>query len=172
MFMAPIGPLAAAGGLLFGFQTGFSATWLGTALGAALNFLISRHTARALLLRKISRNPKFHLIDAAIGREGWRIIALLRFCPIPFGFANYAFGLTAVRFWPYLISTVIAILPINILMVWIGSLTGGTATADSPRLFGIPIPTLFGGLGCCAILGVIVYVGRIARKVLSAPPET
>jgi uncharacterized membrane protein YdjX (TVP38/TMEM64 family) len=170
MLMAPIGPLAAAGGLLFGFQGGISAVFLGTALGAATNFLISRHTARSLLLRKIGGNPRFRLIDAAIGREGWRIIALLRFCPIPFGFANYAYGLTAVRFWPYLLSTVVAILPLNLLMVWIGSITGSNASADAPRVLGVPAQTLFGGLGCAAIFGVIVYVGRVARRVLAEQP--
>ena len=164
MVMAPIGPLAAAGGLLFGFQGGLSATLLGTTLGAAVNFLISRHAARKLLLRRIGSNPRFLLIDAAIGRKGWRIIALLRFCPVPFGFANYAYGLTAVGFWPYLLSTVAAILPINILMVWAGSLTGGGVGADSIRLLGVPAPTIFGILGCAAILAVILYVSRVARK--------
>ena len=79
MFMLPMAPVALASGLIFGFGRGWIAITLGTALGAAVNFLIARYLARGPIARRLERNEKFRLIDAAIGREGWRIVALLRF---------------------------------------------------------------------------------------------
>ena len=81
---------------------------LGCALGASVNFLISRHLARERVARWLGSHEKFRLIDDAIGREGWKIVLLLRFVPIPFGLANYCYGLTPVRFWPYLAATCLA----------------------------------------------------------------
>ena len=47
-------------------------------------------------------NPRFEAIDAAIREQGWKVVALLRLSPlVPFSLSNYLYGLTAVRFWPY-----------------------------------------------------------------------
>src|SRR5262249_351515 len=78
----PLSPVAAAGGAMFGFWGGFVAVTIGTALAAVLNFLISRYLLRGPIERRLARNEKFRLIDMAIGREGWKIVALLRFVPM------------------------------------------------------------------------------------------
>ena len=100
LFLTPMSPVAITAGLFFGMGRGWVAVTLGTGIGAAVNFLISRYLARKAISRRLAHNEKFCLIDAAIGREGWKIVALLRFVPMPFGLANYAYGLTAIRFWP------------------------------------------------------------------------
>ena len=113
LFCLPLSPFGIMAGLFFGVANGFAAVELGTGLGAAINFLLSRYFLRERFAHWLSNHEKFQLIDAAIGREGWKIIALLRFCPIPFGLANYCYGLTAVRYLPYLLATVLAIIPAN-----------------------------------------------------------
>jgi uncharacterized membrane protein YdjX (TVP38/TMEM64 family) len=117
---APLSPVGVAAGLMFGLGRGFTTMAIGTAVGAAINFLLSRTVLRGPVARRLATNDKFRLIDAAIGREGWKIVALLRFCPIPFGLANYAYGLTAIPFWPYLWATVLAVIPGNLFFVWLG----------------------------------------------------
>ena len=81
---APLSPLAIGAGVLFGLGRGIVAIELGTTLSAALNFIISRYVARGFVHRRVMRDQRFRLIDEAIGREGWKIIALLRFVPMPF----------------------------------------------------------------------------------------
>ncbi len=126
LFMLPLSPLGMAAGFFFGFGMGWLALWLGCSIGAGVNFLIARHFARERFAHWLNNHEKFRLIDDAIGREGWRIVILLRFVPIPFGLANYCYGLTPVRFWPYLMATCIAIIPPNSLFVWMGSTFHGT----------------------------------------------
>jgi uncharacterized membrane protein YdjX (TVP38/TMEM64 family) len=138
-------------------------------LGAAINFLISRHVARDAIAHRIGRNEKFRVIDSAIGREGWRIIALLRLCPLPFGFSNYAYGLTAIQFWPYLLATVLVIIPANFFFTWLGSSAqAGLEAALGTNRPRHPFEYALMGLGLLAGCAAMAYIGRIARKALAA----
>ena len=43
-------------------------------------------------------NAKFRALDRAIGKEGAKIVFLVRLAPVfPFTYINYAFGLTGVQ---------------------------------------------------------------------------
>ena len=125
LFMIPGAPLGIAAGFFFGFGKGWLALSLGCLLGATINFWIARSLARQWVQRKFGANEKFRVIDRAVEREGWKIVALLRFVPIPFGFANYSYGLTSIHFVPYIVATFAAIQPANCLLLWIGSTSQG-----------------------------------------------
>lgn len=168
MFCLPLAPFGIMAGLFFGVANGFVAIELGTSLGAAINFLVSRHVMRERVARWLGSHEKFRLIDTAIGREGWKIIALLRFCPIPFGIANYSYGLTAVGFAPYMIATVFAIIPANLFFVWFGAtshdlalavLTGGARAT--------PNQAAFTAVGLVAFFIALTYVAKIARAAIA-----
>jgi uncharacterized membrane protein YdjX (TVP38/TMEM64 family) len=168
MTLAPISPAAIAGGLMLGLGRGFAAVTIGTALGAALNFLLARHGARRLFERRLKNHEKFRLIDDAIGREGWKIVALLRFCPVPFGLANFCYGLTAIAFWPYLAATAAAIVPGNFFFSYLGS----TAQQGLQAMTGAshhrhPGEYVILGVGLLATFLALTYVGKIARAALT-----
>lgn len=164
MFLVPLSPVAIAAGAIFGFRGGVLAITIGTNLGAIVNFLISRYIARGAVNRYLAHHEKFRLIDAAIGREGGKIVGLLRLCPIPFGLANYAYGLTAVRLWPYVAATFLAIIPANTFFVWLGvtahegmALASGTARARHPGEY------VLLGVGLVAAFFALRYVTRVAK---------
>ncbi|MHA3775086.1 TVP38/TMEM64 family protein [Verrucomicrobiota bacterium sgz303538] len=168
MTMLPLSPLAIAGGLIFGPQRGFIALTLGTGAGAAINFMISRHIARDPFARRLGQNEKFRLIDAAIGREGWKIVALLRFCPIPFGLANFCYGLTAIPFWPYFVATVLAIIPGNLFFTWLGATAHeglqavvGAGRPRHPGEYALMVAGLLAGFAA------LTYITKIARAAVA-----
>jgi uncharacterized membrane protein YdjX (TVP38/TMEM64 family) len=174
MLMVPVSPLGMAFGLFFGFTQGWLGLTLGCAIGASINFLIARHLARAAVTRWLGANEKFRLIDSAVAREGWRIVALLRFVPIPFGLANYCYGLTPVRFWPYLAATCVAIIPANSLFVWMGSTFHGSLSSlvgkGRPHH---PLEYVFLAVGIIAAVIALRYVSKIARKAIAvAEPDS
>ena len=77
--------------------------FVGATLGASAAFLVARYVARCAIERRIAGNPRFAAIDRAVGREGCKIVFLLRLSPVfPFNLLNYALGLTRVRFLDYL----------------------------------------------------------------------
>jgi len=168
LVLVPVAPLGIASGMMFGLGKGMLAVTLGTALGMTLNFLLARHVARAALAHRLQRSEKFRLIDVAIGREGWRIVALLRFVPMPFGIANFCYGLTAIPFWPYLFASMAAIIPSNFFFVWFGasaheslqSLVGG----GRPRQ---PFEYVMLVVGLAATFAALTYISRIARAAVA-----
>ena len=167
LMMVPVAPLGLAAGFFFGFGQGWLGLMLGCAIGASVNFLISRHFARARVARWLNGHEQFRMIDSAIGREGWKIVALLRFVPIPFGLANYCYGLTPVAFWPYLAATCVAIIPANSLFVWIG-----TTGQDLASLLGKgrpihPLEYALLGVGIVAALIALRHLSKVARSAVN-----
>ena len=168
MVIVPLSPVAVAAGAGFGFWKGWVAITLGTNLGAAANFLIARHVARNAVQRWLGHHEKFRLIDRAIGREGWKIIAMLRLCPIPFGLANYAYGLTAIGFWPYMLATFAAIIPANCFFVWLGtSAHHGLAVATGAEKAHHPGEYAFLAVGLIAAFLVLRHVTKLAKAAVA-----
>src|SRR4030095_8912418 len=51
-------------------------------------------------------------MDGALARDGWRIVMITRLVPLfPFNLQNYAYGLTRIGFWTYLVTSWICMLP-------------------------------------------------------------
>jgi uncharacterized membrane protein YdjX (TVP38/TMEM64 family) len=164
LMMFPAAPLAIAAGFFFGFGKGWVALMLGCTIGATVNFWIARSLAREWVQRKFGGNPKFRVIDRAIAREGWKIVALLRFVPIPFGFANYSYGLSPVRYVPYILATFFAIIPANSLLLWIGATSQGELAAILGKgRARHPLEYVLLTVGLVAAVLVLRHVTKIAR---------
>jgi len=173
MFMVPCAPLGMAAGVFFGFGKGSLSLLLGCAFGAAVNFLISRHLVRERVARWLNRHEKFRLIDSAVAREGWKIVLLLRFVPIPFGLANYCYGLTPVRFWPYLAATCVAVILPNSLFVWIGTtLQGGLAALHGKARPHHPLEYVLIGIGIVTAVFALRHVAKIARNAVASEADS
>ena len=168
MALVPLSVFAIAGGAIFGFGEAFLAVTIGTNIGAIVNFLISRYVARETVSRYLSRHEKFRLIDAAIGKEGGKIVGLLRLCPLPFGLTNYCYGLTAVRFWPYVIATAIAITPGNLFFTWLGaSAQEGLAALTGTGRPRHPGEYVMLGVGLVAAFCALTYITRVAKAAIA-----
>jgi uncharacterized membrane protein YdjX (TVP38/TMEM64 family) len=160
--------LTLVGGAVFGLFWGVVYVFTGATLGAAAAFLVSRYLARPLVERRLRGNPRFERIDRAVGREGGKIVLLLRLSPaLPFNLLNYALGLTRVRFRAYLVASV-GMLPGTLLYVYYGRLAGDVASvlggAGVER--GVGYYALLGA-GLVATIAVTLYVTRLARRALA-----
>ena len=99
-------------------------------------------------------------MDRAIAKEGGKIVVLVRLAAVfPFLFMNYAFGLTAIRPLPYIVSTFIGILPGTIAFVYLGAAGAAVATQNKAK----SIITI---VGLVIALAVSIFVGRIAKRAL------
>lgn len=73
-------------------------------VAATVAFLIARYFARERILKLVEENKKFLAIDKAIGENGFKVVTLLRLSPLlPFSLGNYLYGLTSVKFVPYVL---------------------------------------------------------------------
>jgi uncharacterized membrane protein YdjX (TVP38/TMEM64 family) len=160
VLFVPASILTLGAGLIFGVAKGTVIVVIGASLGAALSFLLARTILRHRIEAMTAGNAKFRALDRAISREGGKIVLLVRLAVVfPFTYTNYAFGLTGVRFGPYLATTLIGIIPGTLAFVYIGALANEAATASRARV-------IVYALG--AVLAVIVslFVGRIATRAI------
>ncbi len=147
VLMAPGSILTIGAGFAFGLWKGFLA--------------VSEAIAR--------RNEKFREIDNAIGKQGAKLIFLLRLSPvIPFNLSNYFYGLTAVKFWPYVLASWIGMIPGTFLYVYIGTaskLAVSAAAGGEAVKHGWQYWTLI-SFGLAATVVVTIWVTKIARDAL------
>jgi len=169
VLLAPGSILTIGAGFAFGLWKGFLAVSAGATLGASLAFLVARFIARAKVEAIAHRNKKFRQIDNAIGRQGAKLIFLLRLSPIiPFNLSNYFYGLTGVKFWPYVLASWIGMMPGTFLYVYIG--TAGKAAVSAAAggeamRHGWEYWT-FMSVGLAATVLVTIWVTKIARDAL------
>ena len=120
----PVAVLAVAGGLLFGLGMGSVYTLIGASVNCALMFMLSRSfgqkRVQALVEQRVSTSWQARLKQAD-GRSGFLLLFLLRLIPaVPYGLINYAFGLSKMRFWPYMFASVFGIIPGTLVFINLG----------------------------------------------------
>ena len=153
-----------AAGALFGWRA-VPVVSVGATVGAALAFLVARYLARERVASFAGRNERFRAIDEAVGEQGARLIGLLRLSPvIPFNVSNYFYGLTSVKFWPYVLATWLGILPGGCLYVYLGA-AGKAGLGSGRKPYGL-LQWTFLGVGLLATAVGTVAIARIARKAL------
>ena len=169
VLLAPGAILTIGAGFAFGLSKGFLAVSAGSTLGAALAFLVARFIARDKVEAIAERNDKFRNVDSAIGKQGAKLIFLLRLSPvIPFNLSNYLYGLTGVKFWPYVLASWIGMMPGTFLYVYIGTASqaaisaaaGGEAVQHGWQYW------TFISIGLAATVIVTIWVTKIARDAL------
>ena len=166
VLLAPGAILTIGAGFAFGLWKGFLAVSAGSTLGAALAFLVARFIARGKIEAIAKGNEKFRNIDNAIGQQGAKLVFLLRLSPvIPFNLSNYLYGLTGVKFWPYVLASWIGMMPGTLLYVYIGTAgkaavsaaAGGEAMKHGWQYW------TFMSVGLAATIVVTIWVTKIAR---------
>jgi uncharacterized membrane protein YdjX (TVP38/TMEM64 family) len=160
----PGSALTLGAGLIYGLGAGTLAVTLGANLGANAAFLLGRRVARGRIAKAAAADPRFHAMDSAIARQGWKVVLLMRLSPlIPFNLLNYLLGLTSIGFWAYAANSFLGMLPGTVLYVYIGAAgrAGLTRGADVSRL---KIVSFVAGL--VATFAVSWLLAWQARKIL------
>jgi uncharacterized membrane protein YdjX (TVP38/TMEM64 family) len=136
LFAVMVGVLPAsfvgiAAGAVLGVAKGFAISGATVIAGAFASFALSRSVFRPFIMRVTAKRAGARSLDAAVGREGWRLVFLFRLSPImPFAAASYAFGLSAVSLRDYMLGTLAALPPLlGYVAVGAAAESGFSATA-------------------------------------------
>ncbi|MFI5537019.1 TVP38/TMEM64 family protein [Nocardia sp. NPDC051900] len=118
-------------GLLFGPVTGVAVAIAATTVSAVVAFQLVRVVGREAVAARLLTHPAVAAVDRRLARRGWLAVGSLRLIgPVPFALINYCAGLSSVRLAPYLVATVVGVLPGTIAVVALGdALTGHTSPA-------------------------------------------
>lgn len=168
VFAIPGSVLTLGGGFLFGISAGIVYVSAGATLGATLAFLVGRYGLRRWIVKKVGNNVKFQALDEAVAREGWKMVLLVRLCPIfPFPVTNYGFGITRVSLKEYVLASWIGMLPAMVVLVYIGSLAGSLANLGTRGRARTPLEWALYAAGLLMAVVVTVYLTRIAKRALA-----
>jgi uncharacterized membrane protein YdjX (TVP38/TMEM64 family) len=161
--------LGLGAGAIYGVARGAALVSLASTLGAAAAFLLGRYLARGWVASRIAGNPRFAAIDAAVGREGWKIVLLTRLSPVfPFNLLNYAYGLTRVSLRGYVLASWVGMFPGTLLYVYLGSLAGRLAGIGTAAEGATGVRWALTVLGLGATAAVTLFVARLARRALAS----
>lgn len=159
--------LTLAAGFAYGPVWGLAIASPASVAGATCAFLLGRTVLRGWAARKVGASPRARAIDAAVEREGFKLVLLLRLSPlIPFNVLNYALSLTRVRPSAYVLASFLGMLPATALYVYLGSLAPAAAELSTASRSGGGTRTMLYVIGLLATLAVVVIVTRAARRAL------
>ena len=120
----PIVPLPASlmtitGGLAFGPVWGTMAALGGATIRACAEFGVARLLGRKAVARLLK--GRVASLDQQLGDNGFQAVLLIRLIPnLPFDVQNYGLGFSRVRFRPYVLATVLGMLPGAFAYVYLG----------------------------------------------------
>jgi uncharacterized membrane protein YdjX (TVP38/TMEM64 family) len=169
--------MIAMAGFLFGFPSGFQEVFpytifvflpvsIGFTLGAAVAFGLGRTLLRGWVQKRMAGHPMIQAIDKVVEEKGFRLVLLVRLTPMPSVLMNYAFGLTKVRFWPYVLGTWLGMIPRCLTYLYVGStlqsaadLVAGAHERGWHRWIHL-------GAGALVTVVVALLISRLAHKSL------
>lgn len=147
-----------AAGVLFGSVVGILIAMLGASLAALMAFLLVR-TVGGELVERHAHHPAAAWVRHRVNRDGLLAMISLRLIPMPFSVVNYASALSGIRLAPYLLGTVLGILPGTVSVVVLGDAAVG----------GHPHPALF---AVSVVLGLVGVGGALRTALRPIPPQS
>lgn len=104
--------------------------FVGASVGSILAFIVARFLLRESVSKLTLKYPVFKAIDAAVEKNGFKILFLLRLSPlIPFNALNYILGITAASLRDYSLAS-FGLLPGTIGFCFIGSTLGSLTDVE------------------------------------------
>jgi uncharacterized membrane protein YdjX (TVP38/TMEM64 family)/rhodanese-related sulfurtransferase len=156
VFFIPGVIFSLAGGALFGPLWGTVLNLAGATLGATASFLVARYVGADWVRRKAGL--RLDRMITGVEAEGWRFVAFVRLVPIiPFNLSNYAFGLTRIPLVPYLVASLICMVPGALAYTWLGYAGREAAAGDTAAIRY--------GMIALALLAAVAFLPRLVRAI-------
>ena len=165
----PVWPLTVAAGIAWGTARGFAVALPASVAGASLAFIAGRTFLRGVVERRVARDRRLAALDEAVAEQGALLVVLLRLSPFaPYNVVNYALSGTRLRLPAFAGASLVGMAPITFLWAWAGDALGGLEGVAGRPPAG-PEEQVVRWIGLAATVAVVLLLGRIARRALTAP---
>ncbi|TVQ37023.1 MAG: TVP38/TMEM64 family protein [Spirochaetaceae bacterium] len=168
VLLIPGSILTLGAGAVFGVVRGSIYTSVGSTLGATIAFLVGRFLLRDWVRQRVESSPRLVAVDEAVGREGAKIVFLLRMSPlVPFSISNYVYGLTRVKTSSYVLASWAGMIPGTVMYVYIGSLARRLAELGAAGRSTTPMEWALYVFGLIATIVATARVTVVAKRALN-----
>ena len=159
IFLFPVPLLVLPAGIIFGLKYGVIYTVIAAILNSIIMFYLGRITARKSFEKFIKEKTSAKLRNRLLSENQsvlFSVFFVLRLVPlVSYNFINYVAGLTRIKIIPYIISTVIGILPGTIVFINAGDKSLNPGGKD----FKVSLILLI-GLTLISVILLKVYLGK------------
>lgn len=125
VFLFPTLSIVIVGGTLFGFLNGLIYTTIGVATNTALMYLISNKYAKDKVYNALKDKLPDQYLNLIYTKDQKKLITtfiIFRLVPaVPYIFENYLAGLTEIKFVPFLLTTIISVIPGTLVYLNVGT---------------------------------------------------
>lgn len=125
VFLFPTLSLVIVGGTLFGFVNGLIYTTIGVGTNTTLMYLISNKYAKDKVYNILKDKLSDEYLELIYTKDQKKLITtfiIFRLVPaVPYIFENYLAGLTEIKFIPFLITTLISVIPGTLVYLNVGT---------------------------------------------------
>ena len=159
------------GGFLFGLAAGTTFNVFAATIGASLIFLAARAGLGEVLMAKMEASDgKLKKLQTGLQDNEISVLFLLRLVPaVPFFVANLLPALVGVRFFNFLWTTALGIIPGALVFTWIGVGVGEVFDrGENPDLSLLWAPQIIGpilGLAALAALPIVIKTLRGKKEI-------
>ncbi|XP_027909973.1 uncharacterized protein LOC114169130 [Vigna unguiculata] len=165
----PSSPSMWVAGMTFGYCFGFLIIISAAAIGVSLPFLIG-----SIFHHKIEewleKYPKKASLLRCAGEGNWfhqfRAVALIRVSPFPYILYNYCSVATRVKYWPYLIGSLVGMVPEIFVSIYTGILIQTLANARHHHHTLSAPEIIVNVVGLCVTVGTIIFFTVYAKRKL------
>ncbi|XP_047306688.1 uncharacterized protein LOC124910111 [Impatiens glandulifera] len=177
IFLLPSTPAMWVAGMSFGYGLGFLIIFFGVVIGVSLPFFLGslfygkiqgwmdKYPKKASMIRLAGEGDWFHQFQAVI---------LIRISPFPYLIYNYCAVATDVKYTPYLLGSLVGVVPEIFVAIYTGILIRSLAAAASPTHGRHTLSSseiIFNILGFCGTVATTVVVTVYAKSRLKALQE-
>nr|XP_022338199.1 transmembrane protein 64-like [Crassostrea virginica]XP_022338200.1 transmembrane protein 64-like [Crassostrea virginica]XP_022338201.1 transmembrane protein 64-like [Crassostrea virginica]XP_022338202.1 transmembrane protein 64-like [Crassostrea virginica]XP_022338203.1 transmembrane protein 64-like [Crassostrea virginica] len=113
--------LMVAAGYLYGYLYGPMVVLICGTVGIIVAHVVMKNCCRDFIKRRFYNSKMEAVIKVVESSQGFKLIALSRLTPIPFGLQNGLFALTDISLWSYCAASTIGLLPTTVLNCYMGS---------------------------------------------------
>ena len=167
VLLVPASWIAMFAGYVFGLGEGIVLASAGASIGAYAAFCNGRTLARPIVAKRLAENPNLAALDHALADKSFAVVFLTRIALlIPYNLLNYLYSLTSIRHLPYLLPSVLGIIPAMSLFVFLGTQARSIEEILSGNLGQGRIGLLILAVSSVAVLLVAVLLQRAAKKAL------
>uniref|UniRef100_A0A2P2K595 Uncharacterized protein MANES_02G031700 n=1 Tax=Rhizophora mucronata TaxID=61149 RepID=A0A2P2K595_RHIMU len=162
-------------GMTFGYGYGFLMIMLAAAIGVSLPYFVG-----SLFLLKIQgwleRYPKQAAVLTAAGEGNWfhqcQSVILIRISPFPYILYNYCAVATNVKYGPYILGSLVGLVPDIFLAIYTGILVEALADASKEQHSLSASQIIFNIIGFCAsVVTTIIFTVYAKRKLKATENE-
>ena len=157
--------IAIAAGTLFGFWMGLIWVVVAGTIGSLLIFVVARHLFMNPARRYLQKHPKLLAFDKAAGREGFKLMFLLRLAPLNYTLLSYLLAVSSAKLRPYALSC-IGMFPGNITTVYMGYAARHVSEVASGEKSTDWIKEISIYAGLAFSIAASAFVARLAMKTI------